>query len=114
MDVSEGIWCVRIGTPSYSQDSVAGAFNRLFLEFAEVRQPAYTRRQLRYTDGAPEVDVVSRLDGVWANAPTPLLQFASWARGRCTIGHAERPCGCLDSLALGSSSAQECVATVGC
>lgn len=84
VDSTEGRWCVRTGTPNYVQDSVVGAFDRMFPEFAEVRQPAYTRRQLRYQDGAPEVDTVSRLDRMLANSSTPLLvarQFASWARG---------------------------------
>lgn len=81
---TEGRWCVRTGTPSYGQDSVAEAFDRLFSEFVEVRQLAYTRRQLRYPGGAPEVHTVSRLGRFWTNAATPVLlsrQFADWARG---------------------------------
>lgn len=56
----------------------------VFPEFAEIRQPAYTRRQLRYQGRAPEVDNVSRIDRCWSIVPTPVLlsrQFAWSARG---------------------------------
>lgn len=72
-EIAEGRRCVRTGTPSYAQEPVGDAFDRLFPEFAEVRQLAYTRRQLRYLGGAPAVDTVSRLDRFWSNAPTPIF-----------------------------------------
>lgn len=67
--------------------------DRFFPEFAEVRQTAYTRRQLHYLGGAPEVGTVSRIDRCLSHAPTPVMlsrQIASWARG--TVNDKDMAC----------------------
>lgn len=72
-DPAEGRWSVRRRVAVHTQEPEAAVFDDLFPEFADVAQPASTRRQFREGQAARELDAISRIDRVWVNAPTAFL-----------------------------------------
>lgn len=80
-DRSEGRWSVRRRLALHAPEPDASVFSDLFPEFAESVQSSVARRQFLDDAGRREFDTLSRIDRVWANAPTAFLPARSATTG---------------------------------